>query len=140
MRIHDPKHVGRHRVVIISTIVGIVLVFGVWMVQLQKLFADVAEVQLTNSVDGEFPGKADYTAEVEALLPGLSESLSDVLILTEQSFQAQEARENGLNLVAEEMLSRLNGPEEEEEATEEPVVEGEEGAVAEEPVVEEVQE
>ena len=118
MQIRDPKHVQKHRVVMIGTFVGILIVFGVWAVQIQQMFAQQAVEEVAEVFEDEdIEAAANYVDQLEAFIPGLNDDFLDELIEQgEEAVARSQAQEESEGRIAEELMKRFEAQAEAEAA------------------------
>lgn len=128
MMIKDPKHVHKHRLVMIFTFVGIIIVFGVWAVQIKQMFAQHAAEELVQGVDGEQSAATqNYIDQLDILVPGIEATFGDVIRQQEEEIAKIQAQEDSEGLVVDELMKRFQEQAAAEEAAAEAAaVEGEE--------------
>ena len=120
MRIKDPKHVQKHRIVMIGTFVGIIIVFGVWAMQIKQMFANEAASDIAQMVDdGTGVDTSGYLTEIEELIPGLGGQSGSVFQGGEEAFVQAQAQEESEELLAGELMKRFEEKAEEVEIIEE---------------------
>lgn len=106
--IKDPKHVHKHRLVIIITFIGILIVFGVWAVQLKQMFAQEAAKDLVRGVDDESTVAAqNYIDQLDTLVPGIEATFGDVIREQEQEVARIQAQQESEDLLADELMKRF---------------------------------
>ncbi len=118
--IKDPKHVHKHRLVMIFTFIGILIVFGVWAVQLKQMFAQEAAEELVQGADDETTAAAqNYIDQLDVLVPGIEATFGDVIRAQEEEVAKLQAQQDSENLLAEELMKRFEQKAQEEAAAEE---------------------
>lgn len=106
MMIKDPKHVHKHRLVMIPTLIGIVVVFGVWAVQVKQMFADHARDQVIASTSTE-AAVADYADQFGQLIPELEAGLESFFTRTQDTALREHITQESEGLVIEQLKTRF---------------------------------
>jgi len=108
MHIKDPKHVHKHRVVILSTFVGILIVFGVWAVQAKQMFAQHAARTISQE------STTNYAQQLQNILPDIDQELSALLEGSQESVAREQAQEESEALIIDELKQRFEQKDQEE--------------------------
>jgi len=113
MHIKDPKHVHKHRVVILSTFVGILIVFGVWAMQVKQMFAQNAAREISRETT------TNYIEQLQGVVPELEEGLNALLGASQDTVAREQAQEKSESLVIDALKERFEQVQDEEVLQEE---------------------
>ncbi|MCH8049172.1 hypothetical protein IH979_00475 [Patescibacteria group bacterium] len=104
------KDAKKERVVIAFTIIGVVIVFVIWLLQLQSMLSprSVENFQVNFAqTAAQFQAGIEYSQEVEQYVPGQEGTFEAMFSQVEDLISAEAAKQNTLNAVAQEMIEEL---------------------------------
>jgi|GEM_PF-6230645 flagellar basal body-associated protein FliL len=123
----------KQRLIIISTVVGMLLIVCVWAFQIHSMFTKTLAKETRegdeqmNQIVEDLEGFQD---EIEGQMPFISESFDNLTRYFKQEYQAQidaqkeqeqiydETQDNAASMIAQEAVKRLNSQTQEEEIIE----------------------
>jgi flagellar basal body-associated protein FliL len=123
----------KQRLIIISTVVGMLLIVCVWAFQIHSMFTKTLAKETResdeqmNQIVEDLEGFQD---EIEGQMPFISESFDNLTSYFKQEYQAQidaqkeqeqiynEAQDDAASMIAQEAVKRLNSQTQEEEIIE----------------------
>lgn len=112
LRTRDKK---KEQMILLFTIIGIVLVLGVWAIQLRGLFTQTLaqeRTEISNEYAQTIEEMEAFQKDMDAYLPDMSESFNALLQQAQQEQARREQEEQALQVqtmdeIAQEMVSRL---------------------------------